>query len=148
MVALAIVCLTAKCDYYAVTISDIVWTTGLRQNINTSLDMSCSAIGAGTYRRYPNWTQTSIFVRLRKWPARSRSRLITMQPEEASTILAKAYRIATFWKQPRFCWRILLRSKASWVFLLKSWAQALEQASARARLFRENRAVSASSPQQ
>jgi hypothetical protein len=52
--ALAIVCTAARCDYYEVTISDIVWTTGLRENTNTSLDMSSSAIGEGTYQRYTN----------------------------------------------------------------------------------------------
>lgn len=49
---LIIICLTARCDYYQVTIGDIGWTTGLRQSMNVSMDMSGSTIGVGTYQRF------------------------------------------------------------------------------------------------
>lgn len=49
---LIIACLTARCDFYQVTIGDIGWTTGLRQSMNASLDMSGSTVGEGTYQRF------------------------------------------------------------------------------------------------
>jgi hypothetical protein len=46
------ICLLASGRFYQVTESDTGWTTGLRQSINATLDVSGSAVGKGTFYRY------------------------------------------------------------------------------------------------
>lgn len=49
---LIIISLSASGRFYQVTESETGWTTGLRQSINATLDISGSAVGEGTYYRY------------------------------------------------------------------------------------------------
>lgn len=86
---LIIICLTARCDYYQVTVGDIGWTTGFRQNANISLDMSGSSIGAGTYQRYTEMKLND--VRMRERTAADNGTLDTS--ERVRLIAAAAYPI-------------------------------------------------------
>ncbi len=65
VVVAATLCTFVRCDYYQVTVSDVGWTTGLRQNINASLNMSGSAVGEGTFQRYTEMKFNDVRMRER-----------------------------------------------------------------------------------
>lgn len=63
--ALIAVSLLASGRFYQVTESDTGWTTGLRQSINATLDISGSAVGEGTFYRYADMSFDDVCARER-----------------------------------------------------------------------------------
>lgn len=54
-----------SCRYYQVTEGDTGWTTGLRQSINASVNISGSAVGEGTFYRYTDMNFDDVRARER-----------------------------------------------------------------------------------
>lgn len=55
----------AACSFYKVTEGDTGWTTGLRHNLNVSLDLSGSSIGEGRFSRYTEMNLNDVRMRER-----------------------------------------------------------------------------------
>lgn len=65
VIVLIVICLPASGRFYQVTESETGWTTGLRQCINATLDISGSAVGGGTYYRYTDMNFDDVRARER-----------------------------------------------------------------------------------
>ncbi len=65
IIVLIIICTSASGRFYQVTERDTGWTTGLRQSINTTLDLSGSAVGDGKYYRYTDMNFDDVRMRER-----------------------------------------------------------------------------------